>query len=70
MTDTLREAIHKKSRPIADLESVDLCDIMWTDDGYQPVPYELAGVRKSDTGIKDIRRWWGMLSELRKRQDV
>lgn len=68
--NSLREAIHQKSRVLADIETIDACDIIWTDNGYEPVPFEMIGIRKDLTGIKDIRRWWGMLSELRKKQDV
>ena len=68
--NSLREAIREQSRILADIESIDACDIVWTENGYEPVPYEIVGIRKDLTGIKDIRRWRGMLSELRKRQDV
>ena len=66
LNNSLREAIREQSRILAEIEAIDACDIVWTDNGYELVPYEMIGVRKSKTGIKDIRRWWGLLSKLRK----
>lgn len=51
-----------------EMEIIDACDIIWTDDGYQAVPQYFVGLRKSITGIKDLRRWWGLLTELNRKE--
>jgi len=50
------------------MEVIDACDIVWTNEGYEAVPDDYVGLRKSKTGVKDIRRWWGMLSRLNKKE--
>jgi len=67
-SEELRLAIRKESRILADMEVIDACDIVWTDEGYEAVPDNYVGLRKSKTGVKDIRRWWGMLSRLNKKE--
>ena len=68
MSELLRDAIRKESRILMEMELIDACDIIWTDEGYEAVPEHIVGLRKSVTGIKDIRRWWGLLSKLNKKQ--
>jgi len=65
-SESLRDAIREQSRPLADIEAINACDIIWTENGYELIPNKMVGLRKSKIEIKDIRRWWGLLSKLRK----
>ena len=67
--DILSEAIKKQSRLLMEIETIDACDIIMGEDGYKAVPDEFVGKRRFDIGLEHKpRRWWGLLSELNKRQ--
>ena len=67
-SEELRTAIRKESRLLMEMEVIDACDIIWTDEGFEAVPDYFVSLRKSKTGVKDIRSWWGMLSRLNKKE--
>jgi hypothetical protein len=63
--DILTEAIEKQSRLLADIEVIDACDIIMSENGFKAVPDEIIGKRRLDIGMENRpRRWWGLLSQL------
>ena len=63
--DILTEAIEKQSRLLADIEVIDACDIIMSENGFKAVPDEIIGKRRLDIGIEHRpRRWWGLLTQL------
>ena len=63
-SNSLRKTIHSQSRVLMDIEVIDARDIVWTGTVYKSVSSEMIGLRKSKTGMRDIRRWWGMLNKF------
>ena len=68
MSNLLEEAIKKQSRLLGDIEVIDACDIILGENGYKAVPDEIIGKRRLDVDMKRVRRWYGLLTELNKRQ--
>ena len=64
----LEKVIRKQSHQLMDIEKIEACDIILTENGYEVVPSEMIGLRKLKIKIKDVRRWYGMLSKLRKKE--
>ena len=63
--DILTEAIEKQSRLLADIEVIDACDIIMSENGFKAVPDEIIGKRRLDIGMEHRpRRWWGLLTQL------
>jgi hypothetical protein len=68
MSNLLEEAIKKQSRLLGGVEVIDACDIILAENGYKAVPDEIIGKRRLDVDMKPVRRWYGLLTELNKRQ--
>lgn len=63
--DILSQAIEKQSRLLMDIEIIDACDIIMSDNGFKAVPDEMIGKRRIDIGMANRpRRWYGLLSKL------
>ena len=62
---TFEKEVRKQTRQLMDIEKIEASDIILTEDGYDVVPIDMVGLRRSKIEAKDVRRWWGMISALR-----